>query len=159
MSSILSSEILEKQFGLTRLKILKQDDWFRIITTEIVSSGEVLEISQVQFLSVPEELNAIHQQVVAGTSMGKAFKDAEMMFSRITSGTWKTEVPTEFQKIFNSDTNATVVKVIIQIGEKKIPYAQITETYSPAVKWPTKASTILPQEVKLQLNKIAQRIS
>ena len=85
MSDMLSSDILEKQFGPTKIEVLYQDTQTRAIRTLTVSGGQVLELSHVKFLDPGiTKFPDIHQEVVEGKSMGKAFRDHRVRFERVT---------------------------------------------------------------------------
>ena len=150
--STLSSDILEQQFGATRIKILAQTSKLRIIATEVIETGKILEVSSVEFLEVPEEFKSIHEQVVNGESMGKAFKQNKVQFNRSTKGVWQSTVPVLFQNLFNTTADATIVDVLVTVGPQSIAYARITETYSPNVIWPEASKENVPTHVLNSLN-------
>jgi hypothetical protein len=133
----LSSDILERQFGPTNVQILYQDDASRSICTKVVATGQVLELSRVAFLQPGiNEFPEVHAAVVAGQSMGKAFKTRDIPFHRETHAAFQFDLPDGFCRQFKSSGLASVVEVSIFVGQQKIPYAKILETYSPAVSWP-----------------------
>ncbi len=139
MSELLSSDILERQFGPTELEILRQDDKTRITFTKAADSGRILEISQVTFheegiAAFPE----IHREVVEGKSMGKAFAGHNIAFERQVRGACLYDqrvLPSGFTKRFGSSEPATVIDVSIAVGPGGAPYADILEVYSPGVSW------------------------
>lgn len=134
---MLSSDILEQQFGETTVEILHQDSKSRIICTKVISTGQVLELSRVVFdPKGAAQFSKIHQTVKTGKSMGKAFKDAGVDFVRQTQSVSIQKLPPNFGKQFGSNKPATVVEVAIFVGTDKVPYARILETYSPFVGWP-----------------------
>jgi hypothetical protein len=134
---VLSSEILEEQFGPTGVEVLYQDSKVRVICTRVLSSGQVLELSWVSFNRKGVKAFAdVHEIVGAGESMGKAFKAAGVAFVRKTQSVSQSTLPAIFGELFESTAPATVVQVAIMVGDNKLPYASILETYSPAVKWP-----------------------
>lgn len=125
MTGILSSDILEEQFGPTEIEIVSQDDSKRVIRTKVIGSGQVLEESVVQFL--PEgvaQFPQTHQTVMDGLSMGKAFRKDNIDFVR------------RVREVSRQPGKETVVSVLIMVGPNKTPYAEILETYSPEVNWP-----------------------
>lgn len=144
MSDMLSSDILERQFGPTELEVLYQRDLRRIIRTKVAASGQVLELSQVSFK--PEGVSAfadVHRQVMDGMSMGKAFAGQGVAFRRQTRGVHiyqSDRLPAGFAGQFASEGPATVVEVSIFAGPDGIPYADILEVYNPVVKWPESAT-------------------
>jgi hypothetical protein len=139
MPNELSSDILERQFGPTELEALHQDDATRIICTKVAGTGQILELSQVTFLEAGmDEFPEVHQAVINGVSMGKAFAGHGIAFTRQTKAAYDRTLPFGFEQRFNSDKPATVVAVTILVGPEQTPYAEILETYSPAVAWPEK---------------------
>jgi hypothetical protein len=154
----LSSDILEHQFGPTSLKILHQDDKIRVIQTIVTKTNQILELSLVRF--IPDGVTAfpdIHRQIVAGQSMGKAFRDNDITFQRIEQCACRTSAPLAFAKIFGTK-DMTVVSVQAIVGPAKTPFAQITETYSSVVQWPHYFGTIT-DEGRLDVSELAERCS
>jgi hypothetical protein len=140
MIGTLSSDILEHQFGPTELEVLQQDKSQRIIATKAVGSGQILELSQIRFC--PEGVGvftAIHQKILAGSSMGKTFREQGMAFERQVHAVYRCEqqdVPAIFSKRFGtSEGRLTVIDVSILAGPHRTPYADILEIYSPEVAW------------------------
>lgn len=138
MDDELSSDILEKQFGPTAVEVLYQDDLTRIIVTSAADSGQILELSYVRFRPAStSKFPGTHGSVMAGTSMGKAFRADGIEFNRNEQAAYGHDLPDVFRQLFNSTETATVVAVTILAGPDKLPYAEILETYAPAVKWPS----------------------
>jgi len=136
-SSKLSSDILEQQFGPTELIILYQNGLTRIICTKVLSSGQVLELSLVKFIqSGIDKFPDVHQAIVAGQSMGKAFRAQGIDFRRQVNSVRRSSLPENLSRRFGSNDLATVVAVSIRVGPDRSPYAHILEVYSPAVAWP-----------------------
>lgn len=136
-STTLSSDILEQQFGPTTVRILHQDENLRLIQTIAVQYGHVLELSLVRFMS--EGVKAFpeaHAAIRAGESMGKAFRNRSIEFTRQEEFAVKHDV---------SGSMATVVGVMILVGPNKIPYARIVETYNKTVKWPRLFGRLTPK--------------
>lgn len=134
---MLSSEILEEQFGPTRLVVLKQNKKLRIIETVTKDSEQILELSMVTFdkqniHTFPE----VHKEILAGQSMGMAYKNAGIRFIREITSTIHAQLPLELESEFNQKGLATIVEVDIFVGEQKAHYCHILEIYSPAVTWP-----------------------
>jgi len=147
---ILSSDVLERQFGPTKLEILRQDDKERIICTKVAASGQVLELSKVVFR--PEGIAAfpkIHQEIVSGTSMGAAFAKAGVPFKRNVRGSYRyDDAPSSFVERFGMQGPPTVTNVSILVGSESIPYADILEIYSPrVVPWEPSSEQINPRVV------------
>lgn len=144
MSDALSSDILEDQFGPTKLTVLWQNGMSRIICTEAAATKQVLEVSLVTFAPLGvKAFQSVHKAVSGGASMGKAFRKYGVSFQRRTRGVYpcpEPALPPEFARIFNAAGRATVVAVTILAGPSGVPYADILEVYSPAVSWP-EAST------------------
>lgn len=137
MSDLLSSDILERQFGPTELTVLHQSGNSRIISTRAKANGQLLELSFVNFIAAGvDKFPEVHEAVVAGTSMGKAFRDAGVAFSRKERIVDNQTLLENFGRQFGGEGPATVINVLILVGPDKIPYAEVLETYSPAVRWP-----------------------
>jgi hypothetical protein len=149
MSTVLSSNVLEQQFGPTEVEILLQNDRNRIICTRAVYGGQVLEISYVNFVrSGVAGFPAVHQTIVAGESMGKAFRKAGIRFHRIVQAAHKYAVPESFKQWFDNAGAATVVDVTILVGPDRTTYAKILEIYSPLVKWPQSTGQPTPAQLE-----------
>jgi hypothetical protein len=136
---MLSSDILEHQFGATHLELLYQSpsQKTRIIQTVASLTGQIVELSLVRFdpegaASFPE----IHKKVSDGESMGKSFKQAAVPFRRNPHSTIQSQLPASFNERFGSNRLATVVELEIFVGEQKSHYADVLETYNPLVQWP-----------------------
>lgn len=133
----LSSDALERQFGPTRLEVLKQDEGGRIICTKVIETDKILELSQVVFRQ--EGISAfpdIHRQVLAGTSIGKAFAEAGMPFRRDIHASYphnQRGLPAVFSEWFGSDRPSMVTDLSVVVGPDSAPYADILEVYSADV--------------------------
>jgi hypothetical protein len=137
MSDVLSSDILEAQFGPTELTVLYQDASSRIICTKAKPGGQMLELSFVNFNQAGAgQFPEVHQAVKAGTSIGKAFRDAGIAFKREEQLVDSQALAARFGQQFGSQGAATVMTVSILAGPDQTPYAEILEIYSPAVRWP-----------------------
>jgi hypothetical protein len=147
---MLSSDILEQQFGPTKIAVLYQDAAARIICTKVAATGQVLEISSVGFVRRGVQAFAhVHKDIAGGQSMGKAFRARNIPFTRLTKAAYKRAVPASFGRLFGAARYATVVEVAIVVGADHIPYADIIETYSPHVQWPE--TTPQPKREPVQL--------
>jgi hypothetical protein len=137
MTDLLSSDILEQQFGSTKAEVLYQATDTRIIATHAVDSGQILELSYVVFVqSGIEKFPGTHRAVMAGMSMGKAFRADDIKFILEEQAAYHYVLSLNFKRWFGSSEPATVVRVSILAGSEKRPYADILETYSPEVQWP-----------------------
>ncbi|TAL14618.1 hypothetical protein EPN95_02340 [Patescibacteria group bacterium] len=137
LTTMLSSDILEKQFGPTELVIIAQNANYRLIKTIAKKNQTVLEISFVRFDTPNINIFAdVHQTVLRGSSMGKAFTDAGVQFVRTPRSVDHIEVLPDIQSLFGHVGLATIVTVDIFVGPKKVHYCHITEIYSPLVAWP-----------------------
>lgn len=155
MSRELSSDILENQFGTTVIEVLGQDEATRIIATKDVLDGKILEISRVVFKPLGvKAFREVHELVVAGQSMGKAFRAAGVEFERVEHSAHRSNLPEGFNKYFGSDQPGTVVGVSILVGQEQLPYANILEIYSPLVSW-EETGTAEPEQAQVldSLNK------
>jgi len=145
MANRLSSDTLEAQFGPVTIAILSQTDQHRIIATRMVATGQVLEYTEVSF--DPAGIAAypqVHQQIRAGTMMGKAFRAAGVDFVRETRSTDRQATLTPEQaKLFGVTATSlgTQVKLDVFVGPHHTHYAHLIELYSPVVTWPDMLST------------------
>jgi hypothetical protein len=150
---MLSSDILEEQFGPTRLVILKQDSQHRIIKTVSIASGEVLELSLVTFnVGSATVFPDIHQKVLLGYSMGKAYREAHIPFIRDVRSITHNPLPPRLASYFDQPGSATTVDVDIYVGKVKTHYCHILEIYNAAVKWPantTKSSSTIVSKLDI----------
>lgn len=131
----LSSDILERQFGPTELDVMFHGELTRIIATRTVGDGRVLEISRVVF--DPEAAAAFpdaYQDMLAGESMGKAFRARGYEFERNIKSAFTCDLPEAFARWFGDNHNATVVELATTADSR--PVATILETYRPEVSWP-----------------------
>ncbi|HEY5152460.1 MAG TPA: hypothetical protein VII55_00640 [Candidatus Saccharimonadales bacterium] len=136
MSDVLSSDILEKQFGPTEITVLYQDASTRIICTRTVADGRVLELSRAVFMPGTRDFEKTHRAVLDGLSMGKAFRADGIELRRHVTASYQRSLPAAFEKRFGRGGQATVVAVSILVGPSETHYADIIETYSPDVSWP-----------------------
>ena len=128
-----SSDILEQQFGPTELTILYQTDDYRIICTRVKKTDRLLELSFVSFKQPgAEAYPEVHQSIMAGQSMGKAFQQAGIEFERRT----RTISRNFFPDLSQSNGNSSLLLVSVLVGPDKLPYAEILETYTSEVSWP-----------------------
>ncbi len=141
MSDLLSSDILERQFGPTKLSVLYQGGSSRIICTRAKAGGQMLELSFVNFIAAGvEKFPEVHQAILDGVSMGKAFRAAGVAFSRKERTVDSQALAASFGRQFGGEGSATILEVTILAGPDETPYAEILETYSPAVRWPRRHS-------------------
>ncbi len=153
----LSSDILEQQFGPTEIEILHQDKTTRIICTKTTEDQKILELSRVVFVAEGVALHpAVHQDILNGTSMGKAFRSDGTEFNREVRSAQKLSLPSKFTKYFKSEASATVVNVRILVGPNRVPYADIIEVYSPDVAWPS--SPQVPDNTQKVLKDFAEQL-
>jgi hypothetical protein len=138
---MLSSDILESQFGPTQVKILFQDENSRIIQTVAQASGKILEVSWVVFNKTGiEAFPTIHRAILEGGSIGKCFVQENILFKRDSLEVTQLLLPSHFSNWFGSSKPAHMVDVGIYVGYQNTPYCRILETYSPSVKWPEAVS-------------------
>jgi len=155
---MLSSDVLEEQFGPTKVDVLYQDSENRIITTRALSDDKVLELSWVMFDSSSEKpYPNIHRDILGGKSIGKAFRDMKVKFHRKQIEITKVSLTPVFKDFFKSSGTATVIPVSIYVGADKIHYCDILETYSPIVKWPEKTVST-SENVSRQIEAFSQRL-
>ncbi len=148
MTDGLSSDVLESQFGPTEIKVLHHDDEIRIIKTQVIATGQILEISFVAFRAPQnEEFEPIRQEIMAGKSLGKAFRDHGVTFTREQQVAQHRELSDYFNKQFASSGQATVVAATLVVGDDSTPYADVLETYSPDVSWPQIGGELNSQQV------------
>jgi hypothetical protein len=134
---LLSSDILEAQFGPTDIIVLYQDADLRVISTRVIATNQLLELSQVSFIAdgvsaFPE----IHERIRLGESMGKAFRESAVPFIRSAQHVQLQQLPDIFIRLYKDSRLSTVVTTTILLGPRQIPYAHLLETYNPFVVWP-----------------------
>jgi len=154
---MLSSDILEQQFGPTELVIVSQNKKHRTIQTIATQSRAVLELSIVTFDTMNITLfPEIHEQILQGSSMGKAFRDAAIEFVRDVHFVTRSVIPANIQTIFTNQNAATIIDVDILIGPDKIHYCHITEIYNPIVVWPisSKPRSLNVEQALRQISKM-----
>lgn len=140
---MLSSDVLEKQFGPTELHILKQTNTYRIIQTIAVKTRMVLELSFVTFDRI-NVFPAVHQHILAGASIGKAYQQAGIMFHRDVRSISTSPVPHILKRFFELSQQVTIVDVSIHVGPEKSHYCDIIEIYAQSVEWPQPITTTDP---------------
>lgn len=150
---MLSSDLLEKQFGPTRLVILRQDVQHRIIKTISVNSGKVLELSLVTFnANSAAVLPEVHQKIRLGSSMGKAYREAHIPFIRDVQSITHSPLPPTLKSHFDQPGSATIIDVDIYVGKARTHYCHILEIYNAAVRWPadsTQSSPVIVDELDI----------
>jgi hypothetical protein len=137
---MLSSDILEQQFGQTELNIIKQTPEYRIIQTVAKKDSAVLELSFVTF-DRTDAFPIVHAQVLKGSSMGKAYHASGIEFERDIKSVSKLPVPISLQNYFQQKGLSTIVEVSILVGQDHVHYCDIIEIYHPSVKWPQEVTT------------------
>jgi hypothetical protein len=142
---MLSSEVLESQFGPTRIGVLYQDDTDRVIKTVAYAREKILELSWVKFDPDGKDVFPdIHDAVAEGASMGKAFCDAGQTFTREVRAIGNIMLPDTYRQRFGNSLPATVAETDIFIGSEQTFYCHILETFSPDVSWPEIAGDPCP---------------
>lgn len=155
----LSSDILEQQFGPTRLQIITQRHLERIICT-LDASGQRLELSYVHFLpAIVEQYTEIYQQIETGKSVGKAFREAGVAFRRDDQSTQSLALTATLAKWFGQQGQATAVQTRIYVGDQRLHVADIFELYNPTVTWPTKTISAKPDNQLEYLDRVIQQYS
>lgn len=156
---MLSSDILEQQFGPTEIVVIFQGQKYRIIETIAQRNKTVLELSLVTFdESNVNVFSYIHNKVLGGLSMGKAFREAGIAFIRDVHFVNHQTVPSDIQTKFNSAGQATIVDIDILVGPDKIHYCHITEIYSPILSWPDRDARESPN-INKRLREFSQLLS
>jgi para-aminobenzoate synthetase component 1 len=146
---LLSSDIIEKQFGSTFIEVLFQDKNRRIICTKTQDDKKIIEISVVEFVeSGISQYPKTHQSIINGESMGKAFKKSGIEFYRQTVAAKNITLPVIFNRSFLTSKPATAVSVNIMVGHNKTPYAHITELYSPELIWPERLGHLSDRDLR-----------
>ncbi|HEY5442612.1 MAG TPA: hypothetical protein VIJ68_03675 [Candidatus Saccharimonadales bacterium] len=145
----LSSDILERQFGKTYLKVLSDDNEPRIICTRALDGDRVLEISSVTFTPAgAEKFPDAHRAVLAGESMGKVFREHGIPFRRNIQALYGYTLPANFERWFGESGQATIIDLTVVAGPDDTPYARILETFSPAVHWPNFTPGSMPEHTE-----------
>lgn len=131
----LASDVLERQFGLCTLTVLQQDESTRFISVEN-AEGDTLELARVDFTEKGiQEFADTHNAIVGGKSMGKAFRDEGIEFTRELTLARRQTLPDNLRTRFDLGGLATVMLLDIYVGTQSVRYAQILEVYSPEVNW------------------------
>ena len=135
----LTSDYLEGVLGKkVRIEILKQSGDLRIIATKPVDSEEIVELSSVTFKQPGvKRYTDVHKAVLGGESMGEAFKVRGIEFGRHYKGIYNHSLPSNFNFLFGTAEKdvATINEVSIMVGPQQLHYADILETFSPAIPW------------------------
>lgn len=139
-SDMLSSDILESQFGGVDLHILKQTDEQRVIQTIARDDDSILELSFVTFIN-RDAFPDIHERIVNGTSMGTAYRDVNIAFERSVRSIRRAVIPQKLQRYIPSPQPSTIIELSTFVGPKKIHYCDIIEIYSSKVHWPQPLTT------------------
>lgn len=128
------SDLLEHKFGSLLLTVLSQSDTERVITLS-TAQNQVLEHSIVGFLepgmaAYPD----VHQQILDGAMIGKAFVAAGVPYYRDTVSMQSVALSPDLRELFDAEAAGvgTQIEVIVRVGPDRLPYAHIIETYSPA---------------------------
>ncbi|CAN5410902.1 hypothetical protein BH10PAT4_BH10PAT4_0750 [soil metagenome] len=137
---MLSSDVLEKQFGPTELRILQQTNKYRIIQTIAVNTKMVLELSFVTFDRI-NVFPAVHQLILDGGSIGKVYKEAGIFFYRDVRSISTSPVSNILKRFFELSQVLTIVEVSIFVGPEKSHYCDIIEIYAQSVEWPQPVTT------------------
>lgn len=137
MSEILSSDFLEEEFGPTELEVLywNEDTLTRVSCTKVIETGQVVEVSLVVFdprgtATYPE----VHQTVLDGASMGKAFRAAGIRRHRETKSAYAYHLPEVFGHWFGSEEVGIVANTMFSVGPEHTPYAELLETFTSSVE-------------------------
>lgn len=133
-ASVLSSDLLEAQFGPTELLVLHDDGMERVIGTNS-ASGQHLELSLVRFrIEMSRAHPAVWRQLQAGSSMGAAFRQAGFDFQRTDQQAYQLRLPEPLSQWFGSLAPATVIQLVVVANTQ--PLADVFEIYHPEVRWP-----------------------
>jgi hypothetical protein len=142
---MISSDVLEAQFGPTEVDVLFQNQSERIIQTRVLATGQILELSWVSFNQDGiGEFPEAHARIAGGESMGKVYRSLGIDFRRNTTSVTKINVPKNLEQRFGTSGLATVIQVEILVGPKKTQYCTILETYIPELIWPEEATATKP---------------
>lgn len=145
MISGLSSDILQQQFGPTSLFVVFQAGDERIVQT--VAGDKILELSCVRFDTIGrQQFPVVTHAIDNGASMGQAFRDAKIPFTRRTAFVSKIAASQFFKDIFTDSSPLWVVGVDVLVGGKNTPYASIVEFYNPLVVWPDPIQELTEQQ-------------
>lgn len=157
MTDRLSSDILEEQFGKTSLLIKFESAKERSIETR-AADGKVLELSYVRFTTAGrQEFPIINQALTEGLSMGRAFRAANILFTRRTRFVSKIAPTPLLSGEFGESNMVWVVGVDILAGDSQTEYASIIEFYTGQVRWPD-APTVLTEAQQTEIAVCQQRL-
>lgn len=156
---MLSSDILEQQFGATKVVIIKQTSGYRIIKTVANTNGQTLELSLVTFTRNTARFPDIHKKIIKGSSIGKAFKQAGVSFVRTVHSITHAPLQPTLQSSFNDTRLATIVDVDIYVGDDMVHYCHIIEIYSSEVDWPQPKTPTNNNDVRSALQHFSELMS
>ncbi|MFI5271260.1 MAG: hypothetical protein ACHQT9_04420 [Candidatus Saccharimonadales bacterium] len=135
MKNVFSSDILEEKFGPTTISVLYSGEENRVSCTKDLS-GKVLEISWVRFIQhLQFNYDSAHKKVLEGESMGKVFKAEGIAFYREILRSSLEMLPPRLQQLYGNSNASPVIEVLVSVGEQKIPYAKIIETYTSSLSF------------------------
>lgn len=136
--SLLTTDIMEAQFGPVEASVLFQDERRREVVVRVRRTKQVLEFARVTFAPAgAAAYPAIDRRIRGGALMGKAFRDAGVEFRRRQEPPARRELSGRLRELFAAgDGPGLCVSASILVGPEELPYAENRETYSPAIEWP-----------------------
>lgn len=127
----LVSENLRDKFGEIYLEVISQDRTKRTSCIRRASDGEALSYSTVAFNEAGiEALGKVHDDIVAGGSMGEVIKKSGVAHERSVSVTSSAALNFGLSFLFGTKKPfCNTEKITYKI--KSVPYAEIHEFYNP----------------------------
>ncbi|HEY8108806.1 MAG TPA: hypothetical protein VIF43_02250 [Patescibacteria group bacterium] len=135
---LLTTDIMEAQFGPVHAEVLSQTRRRREVAVKVRRTGQVLEYAVVSFDPAgAAAYPAIDRKIRRGSLMGQTFRDAGVPFLREENPPTKVRLSERLRELFGaSEEHGLRIDATILVGLGRLCYARNHETYSPAIKWP-----------------------
>ncbi len=138
---LLNSDLIEKKFGSYGVEVVRQDENQRVSSLYSFEGGERITrtLAMVHFLGREEPaLQAIHEAILAGSSIGKTFRDAGWAIDKmplraeeITATVHDVEIGELMHIELPARLAAFSYDFVVSKNGQTHDYARITEIYHP----------------------------
>jgi len=163
MSEVLSSDALERQYGPLIFEVLRQDEAGRIISNTAEGTGKVVELSRIVFRPEGvERFPEVHARILAGISMGTAFRDARLYPGRRIHASSRYDqrgLPEVFARRFDNHEAPIVTDLTLVAGPDGTPYADILEVFRPETRPWEQDGSDMGQEVAGRLESFGAELA
>ncbi|MBI2045457.1 GNAT family N-acetyltransferase [Candidatus Pacearchaeota archaeon] len=135
MKNELGTDGLKAKFGKVKPEVIYQDGSRRVTLVKaedgVIGACSIVRFDDFGIKCMPE----IHEKIVKGQRfIGETFKAHGVPVSRDEKCVFVYGLPKEVQKTFNTELRESFCKgLTFRIGHVGIPYASITELYSPEI--------------------------